>query len=39
MRALYFAAVVSIFLLLLFPRLFLAVGDWMSTVLPHMMWP
>jgi len=31
----YFAAVVCIF----FPRLFSAVGDWMSTVLPHMMWP
>ena len=22
-----------------FPRLFAAVGNWMSTVLPHMMWP
>jgi len=22
-----------------FPRLFSAVGDWMSTILPHMMWP
>jgi len=25
-------------LLYLFPRLFSAVGDWMSTILPHMMW-
>ena len=23
----------------LFPRLISAVGDWMSTILPHMMWP
>ena len=68
-RPLYFAAVVSIFLLslwppvvmgrplccthvvssfffflslsffLLFPSLFSAVADWMSTILPHMMWP
>jgi len=22
-----------------FPRLFSAVADWMSTILPHMMWP
>ena len=29
-----------IFLLLLFfPRLISAVGDWMSTILPHMVWP
>jgi len=21
------------------PRLILAVGDWMSTILPHMVWP
>jgi len=30
------------FLLLLssfFPRLISAVGDWMCTILPHMMWP
>ena len=27
------------FFLLFFPRLFSAVGDWMSTILPHMMWP
>jgi len=23
----------------LFPRLILAVGDWMSAILPHMVWP
>jgi len=22
-----------------FPRLFSAITDWMSTILPHMMWP
>jgi len=22
-----------------FPRLFLAVADWMSTILPHVVWP
>ena len=27
------------FLLFLFPRLISAVGDWMSTILPHMVWP
>jgi len=27
------------FLLSFFPRLFSAVGNWMSTILPHMMWP
>ena len=26
-------------LLLFFPRLISAVADWMSTILPHMMWP
>jgi len=33
--------VISIFLLLLllFPRLISAVRDWMSTILPHMVWP
>ena len=36
----YFAAVISIFLLSSsFPRLFSAVGDWMSTILEHMMRP
>jgi len=24
---------------LLFPRLISAVRDWMSTILPHMVWP
>jgi len=27
------------FLLSFFPRLISAVGDWMSTILPHMVWP
>jgi len=27
------------FFLLFFPRLISAVGDWMSTILPHMVWP
>jgi len=31
--------VVSIFFLSFFPRLISAVGDWMSTILPHMVWP
>jgi len=32
--------VISIFFLLsFFPRLIAAVGDWMYTVLPHMVWP
>ena len=26
-------------LLLFFPRLISAVGDWMSTIIPHMVWP
>jgi len=46
-RPLYFAAVVSIFFLSFFLLSFFffpspnlrAVGDWMSTVFPHMMWP
>jgi len=33
----YIFAVVSFFLF--FPRLMSAVGDWMSAILPHMMWP
>jgi len=36
MRTLYFADVVSFFF---FPRLFSAIGDCISTVRPHMMWP
>jgi len=35
---LYFHPVVSIFYLLVFPRLISAVGEWMSTILPHMLW-
>jgi len=36
----YFHAVSSFFFLLfLFPRLISAVGDWMSAILPHMVWP
>jgi len=27
------------FFLVFFPRLISAVGDWMSTILPHMVWP
>ena len=27
------------YLLFFFPRLISAVGDWMSTILPHMVWP
>jgi len=35
-----FILLLSFFLLLfLFPRLISAVGDWMSTILPHMVWP
>ena len=34
----YFHAVVTSFCLY-FPRLISAVGDWMSTILPHMVWP
>jgi len=31
---------ISIFFLsLFFSRLISAVGDWMSTILPHMVWP
>jgi len=49
MRTLYFHRVVSsiflllllllLFLLLYFPRLISAVGHWMSTILPHIVWP
>jgi len=34
----YFHAVISIYLSF-FPRLISAAGDWMSTILPHMVWP
>ena len=37
---LYFHAVVcSVFLLFFFPRLISAAADWMSAILPHMVWP
>jgi len=41
LRSRYFAAVVSVFLLLSFPRLISAVGDCLHrpTILPHIMWP
>jgi len=38
----YFHPVCLFYLLLLlflFPRLIPAVGDWMSAILPHMVWP
>ena len=42
-RPLYFSPVVSsiffFFLLLFFPRLISAAVDWMSAILPHMVWP
>jgi len=31
--------IMSLWFLSFFPRLFSAVADWMSTTLPHMMWP
>ena len=34
----YFHPVSSFFFLLFFPRLISAVGDWMSTILRHMVW-
>jgi len=36
---LYFCPVISIFFFLYFPRLISAAGDWISTILPHMVWP
>jgi len=36
-RPLYFSPVISIFFLF-FPHPISAVGDWMSTILPHMVW-
>jgi len=40
MRTLYFRPVVSSFFsLFCVPRLISAVADWMSTILPHMVWP
>jgi len=34
-----FFPVISIFFLSFFSRLISAVGDWMSTILPHIVWP
>jgi len=31
--------VISIYLSTFFPRLISSVGDWMATILPHMVWP
>jgi len=41
MRTLHFTAVVSSFFLSSYflPRRFSAVAEWMSTILPHTMWP
>ena len=36
---LWFVLLSSFFLLLFFPRLISAVGDWMFTILWHMVWP
>jgi len=36
---LWFLLLSSIFLSIFFPRLISAVADWMSTILPHMVWP
>jgi len=39
-QAIIFSSMVSaIFFFLLFPRLISAVADWMSTILPHTVWP
>jgi len=38
LRFLLLRFLLSIFLLF-FPRLISAVGDWISTILPHMVWP
>jgi len=35
----YFRPVVCSFFHLFFPRLISAVGDWLSVILPHMVWP
>jgi len=38
-QTIYFHPVVYSSFFFFFPRLISAVGDWMSTVLPHMVWP
>ena len=35
----FFALVASFYLSFFFPRLISAVADWMSAILPHMVWP
>ena len=36
---LWFLLLLLLLLLLLFPRLISAAADWMSAILPHMVWP
>jgi len=36
---LYFYPVISIFPSSFFPHVISVVGDWMSTILPHVVWP
>ena len=36
---LWFVLLLLLLLLLLFPRLISAAADWMSAILPHMVWP
>ena len=36
---LWFVVVVVVVVLLSFPRLISAAADWMSAILPHMVWP
>ena len=38
-RCRHYIFILWFLLLFLFPRLISAVGDWMSTILPHMVWP
>ena len=35
----FYLSIYLSFFFLFFPRLISAVGDWMSTILPHMVWP
>ena len=37
-EGLYYCPVVSVYISF-FPRLISAVADWMSTIIPHMVWP
>ena len=38
-QAIYIFMLRFLLLLFLFPRLISADGEWMSTILPHMVWP